>query len=378
MKYINYIIGILILLGVVLFFGNLSGYFSLKSENNDYYKLGVVIPMTGVLSNYGDFQKNAIDLAINEINENNYLDKSLKVYFEDSQSDSKNAIFGLEKLINVNNVPLALLTPSSPAVIAMAPIAEKNLTPVIAMGAAANEVRFSGDYIFRVKNSADVEMEKFTQLIYDKFNKRKMYIVYINNDYGESIKDSTEIFFNNMGGTIVGKQSFDVNEKDYSTMLLKINHLDIDSILIVGWAKNTGQILRQAKELDIDIDFFAPVGSIGPEVISIGGVASEGLIYSVEFNLRSKDIKTSGFIYNYESKYGEKPDIFAAMAYDSVYLSLYVLDLCGNNRKCIKEELYNMPEFKGVSGNIKFDEYGDVSKEMYLMTIRDGKFESYD
>jgi branched-chain amino acid transport system substrate-binding protein len=377
MKYINYITGILILLGVVLFFGNLSGYFSLKSENNNYYKLGVVIPMTGVLSNYGDFQRNAIEMAIDEINENNYLDKSLKVYFEDSQSDSKSAIMGLEKLININNVPLALLTPSSPAVIAMAPIAENKKIPVIAMGAAANDVRYAGEYIFRVKNSAEVEMENFVSQIYNIFNKRNIYILYVNNDYGKSIQESTKFYFESLGGNISGIENYDVNEKDYSTMLLKINESNADAIFIVGWAKNTGQILRQAKELNIKIQFFAPVGSIGPEVISIGKEASENLIYSIEFNIDSEDFKVKEFIKNYENKFGEKPDLFAAMAYDSVYLSYEVFKICNNDSECIKNKLYEI-EFNGVSGYINFDEYGDVSKEMYLMTIRDLKFVSYD
>jgi branched-chain amino acid transport system substrate-binding protein len=377
MRYRIYLLGILILFGIVLFFGNLSGYFSLKSENNDYYKLGVVIPMTGVLSNYGDFQKNAIEMAIDEINENNYLDKSLKVYFQDTQSNSKDAIMAFEKLINFNNVPLVLLTPSSPAVIAMAPIAENKKVPVIAMGAAANDVRYAGEYIFRVKNSADVEMESFVYQIYDVFKKRNIYILYLNNDYGKSIKESTEFYFKKLGGNIIGSESYEVNEKDYSTMLLKINESNADAIFIVGWAKNTGQILRQAKELNINHQFFAPVGSIGPEVISIGKEASENLIYSVEFNIDSDDFKVREFIINYESKFGIKPDLFAAMAYDSIYLSYEVFKICNNDSECIKDKLYEI-EHSGISGDINFDEYGDVSKEMYLMTIRNGEFVSFD
>jgi branched-chain amino acid transport system substrate-binding protein len=48
-----------------------------------------------------------------------------------------------------------------------------------------------------------------------------------------------------------------------------------------------------------------------------------------------------------------------------------------NDSEFIKNKLYEI-EFNGVSGYINFDEYGDVSKEMYLMTIIDGKFVSYD
>lgn len=379
MKYKKYLILVLILVLAVfsIYFLNNSGYLTLSAEDTEY-RLGVLIPITGVLSNYGDFQKKAIDMALDEINSSlDEDDKKIRVYFEDTQSETRDAIMGLEKLINFNNIPLTLLTPSSPAVIAMAPIAQNNQKPVIAMGAAANDVRYSGEYVFRVKNSADVEMKNFVDLIYNQFDKRKLYILYVNNDYGKSIKESTEKYFQKMGGNIVGSENYDVNEKDYSTMLLKIRDSDADVIFIVGWAKNTGQILRQAKELNIDHDFFAPVGSIGPEAISIAKEASEGLIYSVEFNLDSDDLKTRNFINNFKERYNVMPDLFAAMAYDSIYISLEVFKICGNDSECIKNELYKI-DFNGVSGNIYFDEYGDVSKEMYLMTIRDGEFVSYN
>ena len=45
------------------------------------------------------------------------------------------------------------------------------------------------------------------------------------------------------------------------------------------------------------------------------------------------------------------------------------------NSKNIKKALYQTKEFPAVTGNVTFDEYGDVTKTWGLKIVRNGKFE---
>ena len=160
--------------------------------------------------------------------------------------------------------------------------------------------------------------------------------------------------------------------------MAKVKSTDADIILIGGWAKDVGRIVKQAKELGIDENFVSLAGGIGHEVIDIAGeAADEKIIYVVEFDTESEEENSVEFRRKYLEEYGEKPDVFSAMGYDAIHIVLKILEKCGEYSECIKDELYLVQDYHGVSGIISFDEYGDVHKEMNYVTIRDGEFVKY-
>ncbi len=50
--------------------------------------------------------------------------------------------------------------------------------------------------------------------------------------------------------------------------------------------------------------------------------------------------------------------------YDSVYIIKNAIKKCGgDDSNCIKQYLYNMPEYSGIIGKYRFDSNGDLSRE---------------
>ena len=143
--------------------------------------------------------------------------------------------------------------------------------------------------------------------------------------------------------------------------------------MLAGWPKNMGYILKQADELNIDKIFIAPGGTIGPEIIEIAGEASNELIYINEFDVESDKEEVKGFRKKFMKKYGRDPELFSAMGYDATNIIAMLIEKCEGNSECIKDGLYGIKGYKGASGIISFDEYGDVIKPMIMMTIKNGK-----
>jgi len=139
-----------------------------------------------------------------------------------------------------------------------------------------------------------------------------------------------------------------------------------------------GWIMKQAKELGIETQMVAPAGTIGPELIEIAGTAADGLIYNTEFDLNSEREVVQNFRIKYKEKYGEDPEIFAALGYDSTMIISDMLKICGPDATCIKDELYKVKDYDGASGVISFDENGDVIKPLIYMTIKDGEHVKYE
>jgi branched-chain amino acid transport system substrate-binding protein len=118
--------------------------------------------------------------------------------------------------------------------------------------------------------------------------------------------------------------------------------------------------------------------------MELAGNSAEGLIVSttVPTFLRDKNIKTENFNNSYFDKYNIKPSlehIYAARAYDAFILIAKGLENCpSSSTECLKDYLYNIKNFSGVSGDISFDRNGDVSSRFELEIIKDGKFMEYD
>ncbi len=63
-----------------------------------------------------------------------------------------------------------------------------------------------------------------------------------------------------------------------------------------------------------------------------------------------------------------------SQAYDSVGLLLTAIEQAGTtDSEAVKQKLYEL-EYKGVTGNTKFDANGDVDKAFVKVTIQNGKF----
>lgn len=363
--WISIIFIIIIIVAVVVFY---------KPAPKGTIKIGAVLPLTGVSSIYGQYPREGMELALEEINSNGGIKgKKLEIIYEDSQSQQTIAVTALQELINIHHIPVVLVGASSPETLAEAPVAEKNKVVLLASGSAAPTIRFAGDYIFRLKVSVDKEIDELMKFVYNKLQAKSIYILYVQNDYGEGVKKFSEEIFSRMGGKILGIEGFKIEETDFRSYLAKVKSANPDIIILSGWPKNNGQILKQAEELNIDKTFVSPGGVIGPEITEIAGKSADGLIYTMEFNTRSERRATEFFREKFNKKYGKDPELFASMGYDAVGIIAKLLEKCGIDSTCIKDSLYKIKDYDGATAIISFDEYGDVLKPMSFMTIKDAQ-----
>lgn len=113
--------------------------------------IGHIAPMTGDAAVYGEWEKEGIDLALEEINKSGGIGgKLIRVIHEDDQADPTNGINAINKLILVDRVQAIIGAAASSVTLAIAPIAEKNRVVLMSAVSAADKISDAGDYIFRV------------------------------------------------------------------------------------------------------------------------------------------------------------------------------------------------------------------------------------
>jgi branched-chain amino acid transport system substrate-binding protein len=364
-------IAVVVILAVVLI------VMQIRKEEKEI-KIGVILELTGPLSRLGERSKRGMEMAVEEINSSGEVKGSkINLIVEDTKSDPKEGVAAFLKLINTYHIPVVTGATGSSIVMACAPIANEKKVVLFSTGATSPLITKAGDYIFRNRLSGEAEVKAMAEFAIKKLNIKKIAVLYVNTDYGVGNKDVFKRTYEDLGGKVLLSEGFDQGESDFRAHLAKIKKLPIEGVYIIAVGEN-GYILRQAKEMGINVQFLSTVGIEGPDVLKIAGDAANGVIYTVQkFDPSSSD-KTKRFSQKYFNKYGEEPDLFAALGYDAIYIITKVINEYGYDAEAIKNGLYKLKNFQGVVGSISFDENGDVQSEVMMKIIKDGKFVPYN
>lgn len=100
--------------------------------SNATIKVGVIGPLTGSASTYGQSVKNGVELLQNEVNTAGGIDgKQIEFIFEDDQADPNSAIQAFNKLVNNDKVVSILGAVTSGSALAIAPNSTTQKIPLI-------------------------------------------------------------------------------------------------------------------------------------------------------------------------------------------------------------------------------------------------------
>ncbi len=350
--------------------------FSCERRETQEISIGAILPLTGKAAQYGNWIKDAMELRVEEINNSGGIDGyDLKIIYEDDQALPKLAANTMEKLCSVDNVPIVFGSWASSSVLAQAPIAEKY--KVVVMGEAISpKIRDAGDYIFRIQPDAKLYLKKLIPFIYNSLDIKDVAIIYANNDFGEDQYNFFKSEFRKIGGNILYEEGFPQGTSNFRNILIKVKKVKPKAIFAPCYTE-IGTLLKQAKELKIDSKFIASVPFENPVNLATAGGAAEGVIYPYHFVPDSITNIGTDFIAKYYKRYSRYPEGFAVLAYDGIRIIGEVLKKCNNNSQCIKNELYKIKDFKGITGNISFDKYGEVTVPIFIKTVKNGEFVLY-
>jgi len=356
-------------------------YFSKKETLMEYkttIKIGVILPLSGDVAVYGNSLKNGMELALDKYNQDSTANKRIELIYEDSKADPKLAVSSFEKLTSINECNLILGGFSSAEALSIAPIAEKKKIILISPTASSPSLTNAGDYIFRTTPSDDFDGDIMAKFAFNKLSLKNVAVFFENNDYGIGISKVFIDKFNSLGGKIAIQKSFESGTKDFKSQLLAIKEANPDGLYIIADGE-IGIILKQKGELKLNSLKVFTVGlAENPKVVEIAGDASNNVYYSYpSFHVDNENDIVKSFVSSFETKYNKKPDVLGAYGFDLMNITLEALKNNPTNSEEIKNALYNIQNFQGVTGETSFDKNGDVSKSVGIKVINNGKFDWY-
>jgi branched-chain amino acid transport system substrate-binding protein len=343
-----------------------------KKEPNEI-RIGAILPLTGDAAVYGERLKEGIELS-RYVFERQAINPRIDIHFEDSRLDPKEAVNAFYKL-EQSNIKFIIGPYSSSEVLAVAPIAEKKRILVISPGASSPKITSAGDYIFRIVASDIYDGQVLAHYAEKNLKATSAGIVYINNDYGLGINEAFAKEFKSLNGNIMISLSFEPNNTDFRTYLLKLKQAKPDVVILIGF-KEMGFFLKQMGELGLSFSILTTGLFENPDIIKIAGKFAEKVLYTMPyFDINGNDNVVIEFKKYFLELYPNKqPAIEHALGYDALNVLLSVMKGAQSSVEKVKQHLYETKNFPGVAGSLTFDTNGDVIKPYGIKQYKNGTF----
>lgn len=348
----------------------------------DTIKVGANLEMTGGSASYGISSKNAIELAFKEINEKGGINgKQLELVVADNKSEAAEATNAMQKLVSQDNV-VAVIGPNlSSSVIAASAInnsakvldiAPMATNPYVTIDQASGKTK---DFNYRT-----CFIDPFQGTVMAKFATAELGVgnaaILIDNssDYAKGLAQFFKENFVKEGGAVTAEESYLQKDTDFKATLTKIKATNPDFLYVPGYYQEVGLIVKQARELGMNMPIAGGDGWDSAKMPEIAGAAALNNTYfsSLYSPEDSSDINKN-FVAAYEKAYGQKPDVFAALSYDSALLVAEAIKNAGSTEPAkISEAMAKINGFSGVSGSVTFDDKHNPVKSAVILEYKDG------
>ena len=343
----------------------------------DTIKVGVNLELTGTVAAYGNAENNGVKLAVQEINKAGGVDgKKIELITKDNKSENAEASTAATNLAIQSQVNAMIGPATSGAVAAASLNAQKTGVPLLTPSGTQDDLTLDTvdgvkKYVFRTTFQDSFQGQVLAQYAYSKLNAKKVVLYYDNSsDYAKGI---AEEFKKKYQGDIVTTATFASGDKDFQSALTKIKNLDYDAIVMPGYYTETGIITKQARDMGISVPILGPDGFNDDSFGDLAGKANTNGVYYVSgYSTKTAlSAKATDFIKAYKAKYGSEPNMFAALAYDSVYMIAKAAEGAKTSID-IADNLASLKDFDGVTGTMTIDKKHNPIKTAMMVAIKEG------
>jgi len=345
-------------------------------------KFGLAMPLTGSQSSYGKDQIKAAEWGVADINAKGGVNgKKLEMIVLDTQADPTVGINAVNRLINVDKVPV-FVTAWSAVVKAVAPIANREKVLELSIGANAPEIASLGEFVYTTFPLADVDVTALANYTAKTLGKKRVAIVYTNNDAGITAAKVYRSVFEKTGGQTVAFEAYDPKATDFTGTLLKVRSANPDMVHLHGLVAEMPLVIAQMRQLGMTQRVSTYSGGYNPQMIEKAGKGAEGLIVTSLAPNEKQNPNVGPYIERWKKAENRIPNglPYTQYLYDAPYLiaALYgyleknKLPATGDNMRkaLLAVKTFDLP----MTGRLTVNDDHTVRTPVNLLTVENGVF----
>ena len=347
------------------------------------FKVGTSGPLTGGAAIYGNAVVNAAKIAVDEINAMGGVQFEYQAQDDEADSGDK-AINAYNTLLDWGMQVMIGTVTSGSGITVSAQASEDRLFMLTPSGSSVDMID-GKDNVFQVCfidpnqgiGSADYMAENFAGA--------KVAVIYRNDDaYSQGIRDMFVKEAAAKNAEVVYEGTFtNDTATDFSVQLTDAQAAGADLLFLPIYYQPASIILSQSNQMGYAPTVFGVDGMDGILTLeNFDTSLAEGVFLLTPFSADAEDARTQAFVAEYQKRYGEIPNQFAADGYDAVYIIKAALEAAGCTPDMSFEDICEalvavMPTLTvdGITGQgMTWAASGEVSKAPMAIVIRDGAY----
>ncbi|MEW6180869.1 MAG: ABC transporter substrate-binding protein [Chloroflexota bacterium] len=351
-------------------------------------KVAILAPLSGPVPTFGVSTRDGALMAIDEWNaKGGVLGMKIVPIVEDSQCTPDPAVNAANKVIDQDGVKFIVGEVCSKASIPVSEIA--NAKGVIQISPTSTNEQVTVDangnvkpYIFRACFIDPFQGYVGAKFAIEQLGAKTAFVMLDQaNDYVKGLATEFAKNFEEMGGTVVGTESYTSTDTDFSVILGKIAEAKPDVVYLPDYYNIVNLVTKQAKEKGINVPF---IGGDGWDSPDLDVTSAAGGYFTNHYSPDDPRPEVVNFLKAYGEKYKDEsgnpkvPDALAALAYDATNVLLQAINDAGTTDTTKVKETLEKITYKGVSGTITYDANHNPIKSAALLAVTaDGvKFET--
>ena len=361
------------------------------AASGDTIKIGVMGPLTGNVSVYGQAVVNGASLYLKQVNANGGINgKKIELISYDNKGDDAEAINAFNREVD-EGITAFIGDVITSNTIAVAGEANAVNMPMITASATAEAVTVNPDdgsvytNVFRTCFINPFQGEKMAAFAAEVLGvKTAAVFAQTGNDYAQGLADAFKAKCAELGVEIVAEEGYAKGDVDYKSQLTNIAAKNPEVVFCPNYYEDDGLIVTQARQVGVTGTFLGGDGWSGVKNYASADVL-EGSYYCSGYAPASTDA-VKQFEEEFVAAYGKDTlNMFAATAYDAAMIMCAALEKAEETGYAPASEEYKQavieairtegPNVKGITseGGYTFDEYNNPIKDAVIIKVTGGE-----
>ena len=356
----------------------------------DPHAVGCILPLSGRNAAYGNRALDAVLLAAGVFNV--AKETPIRVLIEDSQSDAAVAGAAVGKLAGAG-VTCILGPLGSQEALEAAKEAQRLKIPILTL-TQREGITGVGDHVFRNFLTAAMQVRTVVQYAQAELGLRRFAILYPDDPYGQEMSRLFREEVRRKGGEIRKEKSYKADQTDFGEEILALGGVALvspgtevaagvapktdpgfDALFIPDFSYRVAMIVPQLAYYDITgIRLLGTSGWNSPELLKAEPRHLQGAVFVDGFFTGSFRLEVNDFIEAFYTAYGREPDTMEALVYDAADIAVkLLLENRSGTREAFRMGLTQIKGYPGVSGKTSFPASRDAEKDLFILTVKDGR-----
>ncbi len=354
-KTLSIIVLIIVIIGLSMYFSRVS-----PVGTTEPIKIGYIGPLTGPSAVLGMDAVKAVEIAVADVNKAGGVNgRQVELISEDDQYLTKNTVSAYEKLVNVDKVKVILVASYGGLFAVMDKAAQDGVVIINPLDCNKEVANASKNVFCLATETESIGISLADQMAAE--GKKSAGIMYSTKDtFMAIVANSFKKEFESKGGK-VQIESFNYEDKDFRTQLLKLKTGNVEGLVLLGHDE-TGLIMKQTRDLGMKQSFYTTGTITSPIAQQLADGKAEGTTFAY-WDADATNGQAAAFDAKFKALVGRGPilPLTTHPAYDAtnILLTKVLPGIKGEiTASAVKSSLLKISNYQGSTGLVTIDNNG--------------------